>query len=129
LIGGLFYKFKIRARNIYGFGDYSDELSVLTSDVPDQVNIPTVSIVNTNVQISWQAPFDNYEAITAYDVVLLTSTGAQVQDLTNCNGANGTIVTNRSCQIPMPTVITLTSLTQGSLIQARVRANNINGWV
>ena len=35
LTAGSIYKFKIIARNIYGLGLSSDEMSVLASDVPD----------------------------------------------------------------------------------------------
>jgi len=129
LVGGSTYKFKIAAVNIYGPGPFSDEISVLTSDVPDQVAIPTVSIVGTDVQISWGEPINNFEPITAYEIVLLTSTGNQVNDLTNCDGSQAAKVTARVCLIPMSQVINLTGLTQGSLIQARIRAYNANGWV
>jgi hypothetical protein len=35
LTGGLNYKFKISARNVYGSGLFSDEVIVIASDVPD----------------------------------------------------------------------------------------------
>lgn len=66
--------------------------------------------MGTDVQVDWDAPFDNYEAISAYDIVLLTSADSQVQDLTNCDGSDSTILANTVCSIPMANVITLTSL-------------------
>lgn len=44
LTGGTNYRFKVRARNIYGSGAFSTELVVLASDIPDQIGIPTVTI-------------------------------------------------------------------------------------
>lgn len=35
LTGGETYTFKVRAQNVYGYGDYSSELAVKASDVPD----------------------------------------------------------------------------------------------
>ena len=35
LVGGQTYLFKVRAKNIYNYGDFSSEISVLASDVPD----------------------------------------------------------------------------------------------
>jgi len=35
LVGGQNYLFKVRAKNIYDYGDFSSEVSVLASDVPD----------------------------------------------------------------------------------------------
>ena len=49
LTGGLNYKFKISARNIYGDGLFSDEVTVQASDLPDQPDIPVVSISGTKV--------------------------------------------------------------------------------
>ena len=49
LAAGLNYKFKISARNIYGSGSFSDEVTVQASDLPDQPNRPVVSISGTKV--------------------------------------------------------------------------------
>ena len=54
----------------------SDEVTVNASDVPDQIAIPTVTIVGTNVQVSWIAPFSNYEPLLKYEVNLLTAAGS-----------------------------------------------------
>lgn len=35
LTGGTTYRFKVRARNIYGYGPWSTQLAVLASDLPD----------------------------------------------------------------------------------------------
>jgi hypothetical protein len=46
------YQFRVRARNAYGFGDYSDPASVRTSDKPEIMGPVTTSIVdNVNVRI------------------------------------------------------------------------------
>ena len=37
LTGGTTYKFKVRSQNIYGYGAFSNELSVVASDVPDEM--------------------------------------------------------------------------------------------
>ena len=72
LTGGTTYKFKVKARNIYGDGQFSSELSVLASDKPDKVDIPTVSIgaTDTSVTVSWNLPDAHSTAITAYQIQL-----------------------------------------------------------
>lgn len=32
--GGIPYRFKVRARNIYGYGDFSEEFEIIPQDVP-----------------------------------------------------------------------------------------------
>ena len=57
----------VRASNIYGWGAYSTQVSIIASDVPGEVTIPVVSYGSgTNVNISWTAPVTNGETITAY---------------------------------------------------------------
>mgnify|MGYP002628979640 CR=1 FL=1 len=58
LTGGATYRFKVRARNIYGAGAFSTELAVLASDLPDKVAIPSVTVATaaTDVVIAWTAP-------------------------------------------------------------------------
>lgn len=90
LTGGLEYKFKVRATNMYGPGDYSGVLSYTPKDVPSKVAIPTVIISTTapytSVFINWDAPNSHSSAITEYDVRFLTNTGLYLQAPTSCVG-------------------------------------------
>lgn len=57
--GGAPYKFRVRARNIYGYGPYSDPVTITPTDVPGKTATPTVALsstVNTEVEISWLLP-------------------------------------------------------------------------
>jgi hypothetical protein len=65
------YKFKLRAKNVYGWGPYSSEFTILASDVPSQMAVPVTSIVGTDARIAWAAPSSNGEAITGYEVLIL----------------------------------------------------------
>ncbi len=47
LTGGTFYKFQVRAQNIYGYGERSDVATIEASDVPDVMDIMVTSIVGT----------------------------------------------------------------------------------
>ena len=46
---GLDYKFQVRARNIYGYGEVSDEVSIRAADVPDAMN--TVNVISANTEL------------------------------------------------------------------------------
>lgn len=60
------YQFRVRAKNIYGWGSYSAITSIFTAEEPEQVtNIQTI-VDGTNVIISWDEPFDNYDPIVEY---------------------------------------------------------------
>lgn len=53
LDGGVNYKFKVRAQNIYGYGDFSAEFLVEASDYPGKPPIINVSLSETNVVLEW----------------------------------------------------------------------------
>ena len=66
------YQFRVRARNAYGFGLYSDPASIRTSDKPEIMAAVTTQIVDSiNVRISWLKPYENSEAIDAYKILIL----------------------------------------------------------
>jgi hypothetical protein len=127
LTGGTTYRFKVKARNIYGAGPWSTELAVLASDLPDQVAIPTVTLgaSDTAVTVAWDAPADHAAPIDQYQVLLQAADGTYAEDTATCGAADAA---DRSCAIPMPTVLTLTGLAVDQLIRAKVRAHNANGW-
>jgi hypothetical protein len=53
LSGGFNYKFKVRARNVYGYGDFSTEYVVEATDMPGKPPIPTVELQGTDVIVTW----------------------------------------------------------------------------
>lgn len=42
LIPGYSYMFKIRARNIYGYGPFSEIITLIPNAAPSMMNIPTI---------------------------------------------------------------------------------------
>jgi hypothetical protein len=57
------------------------------------------------VVFTWQAPFDNHEAILEYDIIFLSETGDYAQEEALCDGQDPAVTT---CIIPMPRVIEIT---------------------
>jgi hypothetical protein len=45
------YKFKVRARNIYGYGPFSDTVDIIPDDAPATMDAPTTTLVYPTVQI------------------------------------------------------------------------------
>ena len=70
IVAGAVYKFRVRARNVYGFGAYSEEFSVMASTIPAKVTGVSTEIVNTDVKISWTKPSDNWEPLTSYTITI-----------------------------------------------------------
>jgi hypothetical protein len=50
---GQVYSFRMQAKNIYGWGQYSDILTIAAAGVPEQMAIPTTSNVGTNIVVAW----------------------------------------------------------------------------
>jgi len=70
LTQGLVYQFKVEARNAYGFSIYSDTVSILTAQVPDQPSAPTTSRSGDSIIITWSAPNSGGSPIKGYRVFL-----------------------------------------------------------
>ena len=59
VVGGKTYRFRVRARNIYGDGPFSTVTIVVPDDAPGKTDIPTVALsvaAPTEVEISWPLP-------------------------------------------------------------------------
>jgi large repetitive protein len=64
------YQFKVRAKNIHGFGSFSSVATIVASSVPDTPSTVTTAYdSNGDVVVTWTAPDNNGAAITAYYVV------------------------------------------------------------
>ena len=83
------YKFRYRAKNIYGWGEYSDEAVIVPSQKPDRPDPVACLLVSTNVMLQWQEPEDYGTAIESYDVQFLTHDGVSMSsDDTYCVQVN-----------------------------------------
>ena len=128
--GGRAYRFKVRARNIYGYGADSDVTTVIPDDKPGKTAIATVQVsatTPTEVEVSWPLPNDHSSVIDAYEILFMLANGDFAHELTRCDGALASVVSARKCSVPMSTLRTLTARPRDSLIRVSVRAFNAKG--
>lgn len=72
-VPGKKYRFKVRARNVYGFGIFSDVASLETGNRPEtmiEVVTRNPDAEATKVQINWVAPASS-SPITEYELRVL----------------------------------------------------------
>lgn len=128
--GGSF-QVRARARNIYGYGVYSAATTIRAAQEPDAVAPATLASVtqSTNIALSWTAPDDNHDTITAYRVLILQKDGGYSEELTHCNGADASVIAATACSVP---ILVLRagpySLLQGDAVKFTVAAYNFYGW-
>lgn len=68
LVTGYDYRFKVRAYNVYGFGDFSDLSIIRASDVPNVMPmVQTVPILNY-VRVVWSEPFNGGDPIDQFEI-------------------------------------------------------------
>lgn len=82
----------IRAKNIYGYGEFSEVFLIEASDLPGKPIIPTVGIDQTNVVIVWQAPYSHFSAIDAYEILFMRYDGTYIANNASCDGSQLSIV-------------------------------------
>lgn len=89
LTAGNYYEFKVEARNIYGYSDLSNTLTLLCAYIPEApINVLTV-IDGTNVKVSWDLVTQNGSPITAYNVyVKEIPTGTFTLESSDCVGTD-----------------------------------------
>ena len=116
---------RYRAKNIYGWGDYSESAEILTIQEPGRPDPVQTQVVSSNVLIVWTEPESYGSAITHYEVQFLAADGNVYSDTSYC-----VTETTASCLIPMQQLTSELEpfqLTLGTLIQASVRAVNGQG--
>jgi hypothetical protein len=121
---GTLYRFKYRARNVFGVSDFSSVTSIYAAVAPSGLSAPTTTASGTNVVIDWNAPSDNGGlAITSYTVQIKDS-GSNWVTVTECSESAATILSSTICTLSASTLTSSTySLTAGtSTVEARVTA-------
>lgn len=89
LIPDTIYSLIVRARNIVGFGGYSAEVLIRAAAKPNTPALPTTATVsNTNLVVTWTAPFDGGSPVTAYVIKIRYRDGVTFNtQLSSCNGS------------------------------------------
>jgi hypothetical protein len=102
---GASYKYRVRAKNTWGYGAYSNEATLKASGAPDTMATATTSIDSATggVRIAWTEPASNGETISAYIIKIKTNAGAW-STTSDCDGSSSTVITNKYCIVPMATL-------------------------
>jgi len=128
LTAGTSYDFRVRALNIYGWSTVSATVTIDTSTVPDKMDPPVITENLLKAKIEWDAPNDNSDAITGYEIYILHSDGVTwSQDMTDCDGMT-ILVAQEYCEVPMTTLVSTYGYSRGELVIAKVRAKNDIGF-
>jgi len=67
---GQLYRFRVRAKNKYGWGPLGPEASVYAADVPEAPAAPATAQATVNMQITWVGPDANGLAVDAYEILV-----------------------------------------------------------
>jgi len=119
----------VSARNIYGYGEASQPVSILAAQEPYKPIPPTTTLELSNVIISWDLPNEMGSPITSYSIEVLHKDGVTyTPDLVLCDGLDANVVMNRKCVFPV-SVLTEEpySLTWADSVWARLTATNAYG--
>lgn len=118
LTAGAVYAFKTKARNLVGYSELSDPVSILAAQTPGPpVNLANVEAITTSTQVglSWQVPaFTGGSALIDYRLFTDSATGG----VTFTEVAAGLTALE----------YTVTSTTQGLTYQFKVEARNQYGY-
>lgn len=109
---GTVYQFKIEARNVVGYGPFSDEVSIIASTKPNKPSTPSTSpaLAEIDVLINWDPLADFVteigSPITSYRIMIQHADGVSFsEELTNCDGSDPTIVENTECTVPISVLL------------------------
>jgi hypothetical protein len=58
LTPGTTYRFRVQARNVFGYSTESDYVEVLAAEVPETPIAPVTIFNRETIRVDWTAPFD-----------------------------------------------------------------------
>lgn len=136
VVSGTSYMFKVRAANVYGWGEFSSTVTVKAAAEPGQVISVSTTIDESTgyLKISWLPPSSNGDPIDEYKIeisnLLLTET---ITEDRYCDGTSTTILQNLYCLVPMDALTSTTDpyaygYTVNTLVKVYVTAHNSYGY-
>lgn len=132
ITSGSDYQFKLKSKNVHGWGDYSSVTTVTASSVPGTPSAAPATSLDSNgdVVVTFTAPDANGEDITSYWIVFddASEDGYAMDD--ECDGwENGTILSGLTCTVAMNTLTAAPhSIPLSDLVHVKYQAYNSRGW-
>lgn len=127
------YTFRVRVRNPFGFGPWSNEVQFTPSEPPNEPDpAATVVVDRVNVKISWTEPENNGSPILAYHVRIRSGNELETmetKDMVDCHSDKNMYTENnnvniRECVVSMKILHDELKLGAGDWVIADVRAFN-----
>jgi hypothetical protein len=89
LTAGQTYRFRVRAQNSQGWGDYASPVSVLAASAPSEMAMVTMTdnAGLPSIRVTWVTPSSNGSPILAYEITILTATSGTYAAAPECDGA------------------------------------------
>lgn len=124
------YQFRYKARNIFGWSNWSPVGIIRTITVPSKPAVPTTTLQADNVLIEWVQPsLGGNDVLVEYEIKIRGKDNQLYSELTYCNGQDALVKQNAECLIPMSVFWTSPfNLLQDDLIQLKVATKNQLGW-
>ena len=90
----------------------------------------SIDLLTGGVQITWTQPYNNEQAITAYDVQIADNTGTNwIEQKVYCDASKPSFVSTKTCLIPMSVFREAPyNYVFRDLIKVRAKAFNFFGW-
>lgn len=101
LITGTDYKFRVRASNLFGWGEFSEEVTIRADEVPAQITPVTTISESIYVKTTWSLPSTNNGAsISQYKIFFIAADGSELESA-DCDGTDSDIVGSAtpSCKV------------------------------
>jgi hypothetical protein len=84
-MSGQVYRLRYRAHNVHGWSDFSPIGEIIAATIPSQIEEPSTSINDVNVEIQWNFPANTGGTnvqISSYRVELLTMSNELIETCT-----------------------------------------------
>lgn len=126
---GSYYRFTVRAVNIYGAGPDSAAVAIRASDVPS----PMAAVVTTrdalNLTATFAEPATNGAPIVEYEILIWSpKDAAYTEDTGECDGSLATTQSSKSCSFAFLYLKSTYQYNTGDLVLFQARARNDDGW-
>jgi hypothetical protein len=126
---GSIYHFRVKAKNIYGWGPSSEVLAIAAAGIPEQMSTP-VTVIDPanglNILVTWEKPYENSDPITAYNIIFRASDGIYY-NVAECVSQEPNL--ELSCSVPVAIFLEEPfNLAYNDLVQVRAQATNTNDY-